>query len=102
MCRAVIQRGRTERWRCRWIERGLFELDVFQPGRFDFVVSRRAEPLLETSEHESLFGRRQPLAFPAPTEMLQTRLHHYYPPAWLRATRSLKENRLNRVSVLLT
>ncbi len=76
MCRAVIERGRAERERWRWIELGRCELDVLQPRRFDYALGQRTEQLLDAGEDESLFGRRQTLAFPAPTEMLQPRLHH--------------------------
>ena len=83
MCRAVVERGRAERQRCRWNKPGRFQLNVLQSGRFDFAISRRTEQLLKAAEHERLFGRRQTLIFPAPTKMLQRgRVIAYPPAAW--------------------
>jgi hypothetical protein len=46
----------------------------------NFITNRvrtyRTEQLLDAAEHKSVFGRRQTLAFPAPSEMLQPRLRH--------------------------
>src|SRR6516164_2365542 len=82
MCRAVIERGRADRQRCRWIDPGRFKLEVVQSGRFNFAFSQRTKPLLDAPQHKGLFVRRQAFAFPAPTEMLQPRLCHCFPPAW--------------------
>jgi hypothetical protein len=69
MCHAVIEYGRAERQRWRWIEPGRCELDVLQPRRLDYALGW-AKPLFNASEHKGLFGQRQTLAFPAPSEML--------------------------------
>jgi hypothetical protein len=82
MCCTVIKRGRAERQRRGWIDPGRFKLEVVQPGWFDFAFSQRTKPLLDAPQHKGLFIRRQTFAFPAPTEMLQPRLRHCFPPAW--------------------